>query len=60
VWKVSEGVETTNMPPWKYVFTGIDIQQLVFYVQTFSIPDDYNNKWAPLYSNPFAKHLKGG
>ena len=60
LWKVREGVETTNMPPWKFVFTDMDIQQLVFYEQGFSLPDDYNTKWAPLYTDPFAKHLKGG
>jgi len=58
VWKVSEGVETTNMPPWKYAFTQTDISQLVFYVQTFSTPDSYNSKWAPLYTDAFARNLK--
>ncbi len=58
VWKVREGVETTNMPPWKYALSDQDIFQLVFYEQSFSAPDDYNSKWAPLYSDPFAQNLK--
>ena len=57
VWKVREGVETTNMPPWKFVLSDQDIYQLVFYIQTFSTPDNYNSKWAPLYSNTFARNL---
>lgn len=60
VWKVKEGVETTNMPPWKYALTDTDVYQLVFYIQTFSLPDDYNSKWAPLYTDAFARKLKGG
>jgi hypothetical protein len=27
-------------------------------MQGFSTADDYNNKWAPLYSDAFAKGLK--
>jgi cytochrome c oxidase cbb3-type subunit I/II len=60
VWKVKEGVETTNMPPWKWVMTDNEIYQLVFYVQTFSTPEDYNAKWGPQYSDSFARNLKGG
>jgi cytochrome c oxidase cbb3-type subunit I/II len=60
VWKVQQGVETTNMPPWKYVMTDNEIYQLVFYVQTFSTPDDYNTKWAPQYTDPYARNLMGG
>jgi cytochrome c oxidase cbb3-type subunit I/II len=60
VWKVKEGVETTNMPPWKWVMNDNEVYQLVFYVQTFSTPDDYNTKWAPQYSDAFARNLKGG
>jgi cytochrome c oxidase cbb3-type subunit I/II len=58
LWKVKEGVETTNMPPWKYALTGTDIYQLIFYIQTFSTADDYNSKWAPLYTDPFALNFK--
>ena len=57
VWKVSEGVETTNMPPWKFAFTKEEIYQVIFYEQSFSLPDDYNSKWAPLYNDSFAKNL---
>ncbi len=57
VWKVREGVETTNMPPWKLVLTDDQIFQAIFYIQGFSTPQDYNSKWALLYSDPFAKQL---
>jgi cytochrome c oxidase cbb3-type subunit I/II len=57
VWKVREGVETTNMPPWKMALVDEDIYQIIFYIQTFSNPDDYNAKWAPMYSDQFAMNL---
>jgi cytochrome c oxidase cbb3-type subunit I/II len=60
VWKVEQGVETTNMPPWMWVMTNNEIYQLVFYVQSFSTADDYNIKWAPQYTDSFARNLKGG
>jgi cytochrome c oxidase cbb3-type subunit I/II len=60
VWKVKEGVETTNMPPWKWVMSDTEIYQLVFYEQSFSTPDDYNAKWAPMYTDSFARNLMGG
>jgi cytochrome c oxidase cbb3-type subunit I/II len=59
VWKVREGVETTNMPPWKWVLSDEEIYQVVFYEQSFSTPEDYNAKWAPLYSDSFGRNLKG-
>jgi cytochrome c oxidase cbb3-type subunit I/II len=58
VWKVNEGVETTNMPPWKWVLDDNEIYRLVFYVQSFSTTDDYNTKWGPQYSDSFARNLK--
>jgi cytochrome c oxidase cbb3-type subunit I/II len=58
VWKATEGVETTNMPPWKWALTDDEIYKAVFYVQSFSTPDDYNAKWGPQYSDPFARNLK--
>jgi cytochrome c oxidase cbb3-type subunit I/II len=58
LWKVTEGVETTNMPPWKEDLTQEEIELVIFYEQTFSAPADYNSKWALLYSDPFAKNLK--
>ena len=58
VWKVKEGVETTNMPPWKEALSDEEIFDLIFYVQSFSLPEDYNQKWAPLYTDEFAKNLK--
>jgi cytochrome c oxidase cbb3-type subunit I/II len=58
VWKVKEGVETTNMPPWKLALTDNEIYRVVFYVQAFSTADDYNTKWAPQYSDPYAQNLK--
>jgi cbb3-type cytochrome c oxidase subunit I/cbb3-type cytochrome c oxidase subunit II len=58
VWKIKEGVETTNMPPWKAALSDEEIYQLVFYVQGFSKVDDYNTKWAILYSDPYAQGLK--
>ncbi len=58
VWKVQEGVETTNMPPWKYALSDDEIYRLIFYIQGFSTAEDYNNKWAPLYTDEFAIHLK--
>ena len=60
VWKVQQGVETTNMPPWKYVMSDSEVYQLVFYVQSFSKAGDYNTKWAPQYTDSFARNLKGG
>jgi cytochrome c oxidase cbb3-type subunit I/II len=57
VWKVQEGVETTNMPPWKYALDEEEIFQVIFYEQGFSTPDDYNSKWADLYTDPFARNL---
>ncbi len=58
VWKVMEGVETTNMPPWKYALLEGDIYRVIFYVQAFSTPEDWNSKWGPEYSDPFARNLK--
>lgn len=58
VWKVREGVETTNMPPWKEALSDDEIFQIIFYIQGFSSADDYNSKWAPLYTDEFAKNLK--
>ena len=57
VWKVREGVETTNMPPWKWVLNYQEIYQVIFYEQSFSTPEDYNAKWAPLYSDAFGRNL---
>jgi cytochrome c oxidase cbb3-type subunit I/II len=57
VWKVKEGVETTNMPPWKWVLDDDEVFQVIFYIQTFSTPTDYNEKWAPQYSDSFARNL---
>jgi cytochrome c oxidase cbb3-type subunit I/II len=58
VWKVKEGVETTNMPPWKVALNDDEVYQLIFYIQGFSKPDDYNSKWAVLYTDPYARDLK--
>ncbi|HUS86271.1 MAG TPA: hypothetical protein VMW76_03440, partial [Bacteroidales bacterium] len=58
VWKVREGVETTNMPPWKYALNDNEMFSLIFYIQNFSEPEDYNTKWAPLYEDSFARNLK--
>jgi cytochrome c oxidase cbb3-type subunit I/II len=58
VWKVSEGVETTNMPPWKYALSEDEIFQVIFYEQSFSTQEDYNSKWAPLYTDSFGKDMK--
>lgn len=58
VWKVKEGVETTNMPPWKEALNDTEIFQVIFYEQSFSTADDYNSKWTNLYSDPFAQNLK--
>jgi len=58
VWKVREGVETTNMPPWKVVLSEDEIYRVIFYIQGFSTTADYDSKWAPLYSDPFAQNLK--
>jgi cytochrome c oxidase cbb3-type subunit I/II len=58
VWKVREGVETTNMPPWKWDLNNEEIYQVIFYEQSFSTAEDYNAKWAPLYSDPFGRNLK--
>ena len=57
VWKVQKGVETTNMPPWEEALTGQEIQMVIFYEQTFSDPSDYNEKWAPMYTDSFARNF---
>jgi hypothetical protein len=57
VWKVKEGVETTNMPPWKWVLSDTEIYQVILYEQSFSTPEDYNAKWAPQYSDSFGRNL---
>jgi cytochrome c oxidase cbb3-type subunit I/II len=58
VWKVKEGVETTNMPPWKWALSEEEIYQVIFYEQSFSPTEDYNAKWAPQYSDAFGRNLK--
>jgi len=58
VWQVREGVQTTNMPPWKEALTDDEIARVIFYIQGFGKPEDYNNTWGPLYSDLFAKNLK--
>ncbi len=58
VWKVREGVETTNMPPWKYSLSDDEIYRTIFYVQNFSASDDYNTKWGPLYKDNFARNMR--
>ncbi len=60
VWKVREGVETTNMPPWKWSLNDQEIYQVIFYEQSFSTPQDYNAKWAPLYSDSYGRDLMEG
>jgi len=45
------------MPPWEQALDKEEIFQVIFYEQTFSNPDDYNSKWAPLYTDSFAKNL---
>jgi hypothetical protein len=57
VWKVKEGVETTNMPPWKWVLTDEEVYQVIFFEQSFSTAKDYNAKWAPQYSDAFGRNL---
>ncbi|NJD53650.1 MAG: c-type cytochrome [Candidatus Methanoperedens sp.] len=58
VWKIREGVETTNMPPWKYVLSDDEVYRLIYYIQSFSTPDDYNTKWMQLYEDKYARNLK--
>jgi hypothetical protein len=60
VWKVREGVETTNMPPWKWSLNDEEIYQVIFYEQSFSTPQDYNDKWATLYEDSYGRNLMGG
>ena len=60
VWKVRMGVETTNMPPWNNSLVNTEIYQTIFYIQTFSTQADYNSKWAPQYTDPFARNYYGG
>ena len=58
IWFVNQGVETTNMPPWKLVFSQDEIARVIFYIQGFSPAQEYNRKWAPLYEDSFARKLK--
>jgi cytochrome c oxidase cbb3-type subunit I/II len=60
VWKVREGVETTNMPPWKVALSDDEIYAVIFYIQRFAQPEDYYAKWAPLYTDHFAGRLDDG
>jgi len=60
VWKVREGVETTNMPPWKEALSDEEIFAVIFYIQRFARPGDYYAKWAPLYTDHFAGRLNEG
>ena len=48
------------MPPWKLVLTDQEIYQVIFYEQSFSTPDDYKQKWAPLYTDSYGRNLMGG
>lgn len=58
VWKVKEGVETTNMPPWKYALSDDEIYMTIFYIQDFATTDDYNAKWGPLYEGEYARNMR--
>ncbi|HVO85529.1 MAG TPA: cbb3-type cytochrome c oxidase subunit II [Candidatus Eisenbacteria bacterium] len=58
IWKATEGVETTNMPPWKWALSSTEISDAILYVQAFSTTDDYNSKWGPQYNDSFARNLK--
>jgi cytochrome c oxidase cbb3-type subunit I/II len=51
-------VETTNMPPWKFALNEEEISLVIFYEQGFSKPEDYNSKWADLYTDSFARNMK--
>jgi cytochrome c oxidase cbb3-type subunit I/II len=43
---VSEGVETTNMPPWKYVLSEDERWKAIYYIQkNFSAPGVFDAKW---------------
>ncbi|MFZ2411790.1 MAG: cbb3-type cytochrome c oxidase subunit I [Candidatus Methanoperedens sp.] len=45
-WKVSEGGETTNMPPWKYVLPEAERWKAIYYIQkNFSAPGVFDAKW---------------
>jgi len=48
------------MPPWKFAFSDQEVYQVILYEQSFSTPADYNTKWAPQYSDAFARNLMGG
>ena len=58
VWKVKEGVETTNMPPWKHALSDEEMYKTIFYIQNFSTADDYNAKWGPLYESEYARNMR--
>lgn len=59
VWKIKEGVETTNMPLWKYALNDDEIFKVIFYIQSFTSDEEYIAKWAPLYEDDFGRNLKG-
>ena len=59
VWKVNEGVETTNMPAWKHVLSTDEISKVIFYIQGFTSDELYPAKWASLYEDDFGRNLKG-
>ena len=58
VWKAREGVETTNMPPWKWALSDDEIYKVIFYIQGFAPAENYNAVWGPQYTDPFARNLK--
>lgn len=48
------------MPPWKVALSYDDIAHLLFYVQSFADDQTWQEKWAPLYTDPFAAERPGG
>lgn len=57
-WFLENGSPTTNMPPWVLALSPEEAYEVIFYIQGFSNANDYNSKWAPQYTDDFAKNLK--
>ena len=60
LYKIKEGVPTTNMPPWKEVLTEEEIAHLVYFIQSFADPKDWQDKWHSLYSDAYATQIEPG
>ncbi|WP_029915749.1 cbb3-type cytochrome c oxidase subunit I [Pelobacter seleniigenes] len=60
LYKIREGVPTTNMPPWKEALSDEEIAHLTYFIQSFAAPKDWQEKWRPLYADAYAMTIESG